>query len=232
MNHYPSTNLLFILRTVLRHFGEFLKEAFGVKFAPHSKKHNMLYFILFGPPGSGKGTQATQLAEKFGLTHISTGDLFRYEIGNNTPLGQEAQSYMKKGELVPDSVTVGMLRNKVESTKDTNGFILDGFPRTIPQAEALDGMLSEKDEEINGLIALEVPDDEIVKRLLLRGETSGRADDANESIIRNRIDVYKKETAPVFKYYEDQGKAHTIFGIGTIEEINSRLSDLMSRLGA
>lgn len=192
----------------------------------------MLYFILFGPPGSGKGTQAVQLAEKFGLTHISTGDLFRYEIGNNTPLGQEAQSYMKKGELVPDSVTVGMLKNKVDSTTDTNGFILDGFPRTIPQAQALDDMLCEKDHAINGLIALEVPDEEIVKRLLLRGETSGRADDADESIIRNRIQVYKDETSPVYAFYEAENKANTINGLGSIEDINQRLSDLMSKLGA
>ena len=169
--------------------------------------NSMINLILFGPPGSGKGTQAAKLVAEFGLLHISTGDLFRYEMGNNTPLGLEAKSFIKKGELVPDSVTVGMLKNKVNATPDVKGFIFDGFPRTIAQAEALDNFLAEKGESISQLIMLDVDDEELVKRLLERGKTSGRADDNDESIIRNRFDVYRKETSPVFDYYSKQDKA-------------------------
>jgi adenylate kinase len=187
----------------------------------------MINLILFGPPGSGKGTQATKLVEKYGLLHISTGDLFRYEMGNNTPLGLEAKSYIEKGELVPDSVTVGMLRNKVEANPDVPGYIFDGFPRTIPQSEALDALVAEKDTQISKLIMLDVADDELVKRLLERGKTSGRKDDADESIIRNRIEVYKSETAPVFDFYAGQDKSIKVNGIGTIDEIFGRLCDVI-----
>ena len=183
----------------------------------------MINLILFGPPGSGKGTQAAKLVERYGFLHISTGDLFRYEMGNDTPLGMEAKSYIEKGELVPDSVTVGMLRNKVEANMDVKGFIFDGFPRTIPQSEALDQLLDEKGTCVSQLIMLDVPDDEIVTRLLERGKTSGRADDTNEEIIRNRIEVYKGETAPVFDYYSQQDVAQKVWGIGSIEEIFERL---------
>ena len=183
----------------------------------------MINLILFGPPGSGKGTQAVTLAEKYGIIHISTGDLFRYEMGNNTPLGQKAKSYMQKGELVPDEVTIGMLRNKVEAHPEANGFIFDGFPRTVAQAEALDAMLAGKDQEVAALIALEVNDDEIVARILNRGKSSGRADDNDESIIRNRIDVYNRETAPVFDYYAQTDKTKRINGIGSIEDIFDRI---------
>ncbi len=183
----------------------------------------MINLILFGPPGSGKGTQAAKLVEKYELLHISTGDLFRYEMGNNTPLGQEAKSYIEKGELVPDEVTVGMLRNKVEANLDVEGYIFDGFPRTIPQADALDNLLAENGNEVSLLLMLDVPDDELVKRLLLRGETSGRADDTDESIIRNRIEVYKSETTPVFDYYAAKGRASKVYGVGSIEEIFGRL---------
>jgi adenylate kinase len=183
----------------------------------------MINLILFGPPGSGKGTQATQLAEKYNLIHISTGDLFRYELGNNTPLGLKAKEYMSKGELVPDSVTMGMLRNKVESLPDAKGFIFDGVPRTTPQAEILDAMLEEKDSAVMALIALIVPEEEIVNRLLLRGTTSGRADDSDEAVVRKRIRVYENETTPVFDYYDKVGKSHKIDGLGTIEEIFDRL---------
>lgn len=183
----------------------------------------MINLILFGPPGSGKGTQAKKLVDKYGLLHISTGDLFRYEMGNNTPLGLEAKSYIEKGALVPDSVTVGMLRNKVEANPDVSGYIFDGFPRTIPQSEALDALVSEKSTEISALVMLEVPDDELVKRLLERGKTSGRKDDANEAVIRNRIEVYKKETAPVFDYYATQQKSVKVNGVGSIDEIFDRL---------
>jgi adenylate kinase len=192
----------------------------------------MLNFILFGPPGSGKGTQAVQLAEKFDLVHISTGDLFRYEMSNNTPLGTKAKEYMAKGELVPDAITIGMLKNKMESTTDAKGFILDGFPRTIPQAQALDDLLCDADQEVTGLISLVVPDDELVKRILIRSETSGRADDSDKNIIRNRIEVYNKETSPVFEFYNVVNKAHTIEGVGTIDEIFGRLCDVMTQLGA
>lgn len=184
----------------------------------------MLNLILFGPPGSGKGTQAEKLIDKYGILHISTGDLFRYEMGNNTPLGLKAKEYMAKGELVPDEVTIGMLKNKVEANPDVSGIIFDGFPRTIPQAEALDAFLAQKNTEVTALVALDVPDEELVTRLLKRGKTSGRADDNDESIIRNRIAVYKTETAQVFDHYNKKGKSKLIPGVGTIDEIFGRLT--------
>lgn len=179
----------------------------------------MINLILFGQPGSGKGTQAAKLVEKYNLLHISTGDLFRYEIGNSTPLGLEAKSYMDKGQLVPDSVTIGMLRNKVESNTMSFGYIFDGFPRTIPQCEALDNLLAERNAHINLLIMLDVPDEEVVRRLLERGKTSGRPDDNDETIIRRRMVVYKDETTSVFGYYEGHGCAIKISGVGEIEDI-------------
>ena len=184
----------------------------------------MLNIILFGPPGSGKGTQAKMLVEKYNLLHISTGDLFRYEMGNDTPLGLEAKSYIAKGELVPDSITIGMLKNKVNANPDVPGYIFDGFPRNINQAEALDDFLAEKGEAVKALLSLQVDDEEIVKRILNRGKTSGRSDDNDESIIRNRIDVYKSETSPVYDFYDAQGKAQSINGIGSLEEIFDRLT--------
>lgn len=183
----------------------------------------MSNLILFGPPGSGKGTQAKGLVDKYGLLHISTGDLFRYEMGNDTPLGLEAKSYIEKGELVPDSVTIGMLRNKVEANLNVPGYIFDGFPRTIAQAEALDTLLKELGKSVDKLIMLEVGDDEITTRLLERGKTSGRADDQNEDTIRNRIAVYRKETSPVFDYYAEQEKSVKVDGVGSIEAIFERL---------
>jgi len=183
----------------------------------------MLNLILFGPPGSGKGTQADNLVEHYDLLHISTGDLFRYEMKNDTPLGLEAKSYIAKGELVPDSVTIGMLKNKVNDNPDVKGYIFDGFPRNIAQAEALDAFLEEKESAVSKLVALDVQDDEIVKRILNRGLTSGRADDNDESIIRNRINVYNNETAQVFDYYAKTDKSVKVDGIGTIDEILGRL---------
>lgn len=183
----------------------------------------MLNIILFGPPGSGKGTQADNLVAHYDLLHISTGDLFRYEMKNDTPLGIEAKSYITKGELVPDSVTIGMLKNKVNSNPDVKGYIFDGFPRNINQANALDEFLTEKGIEISTLVALDVEDDEIVKRILNRGLTSGRADDNDESIIRNRIAVYNNETAQVYDYYAKSKKSQKVEGLGTIEEILERL---------
>lgn len=185
----------------------------------------MKNIILFGPPGSGKGTQAAILMDRFDLLHISTGDLFRYEMGNNTPLGLEAKSFIQKGELVPDSVTIGMLKNKMDKHPEAKGIIFDGFPRTIPQAEALDELLSALNTEVKAVIALNVDEDEIVKRLLERGKTSGRKDDASEEVIRNRIAVYRENTEPVFNYYAQQAKAIKIKGIGTVEEIAEILAE-------
>lgn len=184
----------------------------------------MVNLILFGPPGSGKGTQAGNLVEKYGLLHISTGDLFRYEMGNDTPLGKEAKAYIKKGELVPDEVTVGMLKNKVDANPDVPGYIFDGFPRTIAQSEALDQLMESKGTQISALLMLDVPDEEIIKRLLKRGETSGRSDDMNEDVIQNRINVYKSETSPVFDYYNEKGIAKKINGLGGIDDIFALLS--------
>jgi len=183
----------------------------------------MLNIILFGPPGSGKGTQANSLVNHYDLLHISTGDLFRYEMGNNTPLGLKAKNYISKGELVPDEITIGMLKNKVNSNPNVNGYIFDGFPRTIAQAESLDAFLVEKNSDITALVALGVDDNEIVKRVLNRGLTSGRADDNDESIIRNRIGVYNDETAQVYDYYDKSCKSTKVAGMGTIEEIFDRL---------
>jgi adenylate kinase len=183
----------------------------------------MINLILFGPPGSGKGTQAAKLVEKYNLVHISTGDLFRYEMGNNTPLGLVAKSYIEKGDLVPDEVVIGMLQNKVKANPFAKGFIFDGFPRTIPQAEALDRFLASMDTSISSLIALDVEDEEITNRILLRGKTSGRADDNDPAIIRNRISVYNNETTPVFDHYHSFHKSQKINGLGSIEEIFARL---------
>ena len=205
---------------------KWLKNLFGLS------NPTKLNLILFGPPGAGKGTQAKKLVDIYGLLQISTGDLFRYEIGNNTPLGIKAQEYMNKGELVPDEVTVGMLKNKVEANPDYKGYIFDGFPRTIPQSNALDTYLASKGESVSQLIALDVDDEELVKRLLERGKTSGRADDNNEEIIRNRISVYNSETAPVFDFYEKQSKATKVPGVGSIDEIFERLKDKIDPLFA
>jgi adenylate kinase len=190
----------------------------------------MLNLILFGPPGSGKGTQAEMLVDHYHLKHISTGDLFRYEMKNDTPLGIEAKGYMSRGELVPDSVTIGMLKNAVDANPGVEGFIFDGFPRTIAQAEALDAFLMARGEEITGLVALSVPEQEIVNRILLRGKTSGRPDDNDQAIIRNRIQVYEDETARVYEYYNALGKSHTVNGLGSIDEIFLRLCDVIDDL--
>jgi adenylate kinase len=190
----------------------------------------MTNIILFGPPGSGKGTQASLLVERFGLLHISTGDLFRYEMGNNTPLGREAKRYIEKGELVPDSVTMGMLQNKLDANPNVKGIIFDGVPRTVAQAEILDQQLAARNSEVSALIALNVEEEEIVNRLLERGKTSGRSDDQNEATIRNRIKVYHNETAPVFNFYAKVGKSFNVQGMGSVEEIAKRLADTIHDL--
>jgi len=185
----------------------------------------MLNIILFGPPGSGKGTQATNLIEKYGLLHISTGDLLRQEIKDETPLGQEAKKFIDKGLVVPDDVVIGMISVSARLDENANlkGVIFDGFPRTIAQAEALDRLLEFKKAPITVMLALNVNDEELAARLAKRGATSGRTDDQDESIIRRRIQVYKNETAPVANYYAKQGKLVNVHGEGSIEETFSLL---------
>ncbi len=179
----------------------------------------MINIILFGPPGSGKGTQAAHLAEYYGFSHISTGDLFRSEISQNTALGRKAQEFIGLGQLVPDEITIGMLKNKIDSSPDAKGFIFDGFPRTVPQALALDHFLTSKKQAINLLLSLEVPEDHIVERILKRGKTSGRPDDNDESVIRKRFKVYLDETAVVYDHYARKGVAQKVQGVGNIDEI-------------
>lgn len=179
----------------------------------------MINIVLFGPPGSGKGTQAQNLIEKFNLKQISTGDLFRFNMKNDTELGKLAKYYIDKGELVPDQVTINMLVDELKKPTDTNGFIFDGFPRTEPQAEALDKLLTLKNTEITKVLALDVPEEEIVGRILERAKTSGRADDADETIIRNRFNIYLNETAQVADHYKKVDKFVALDGVGTIESI-------------
>jgi len=179
----------------------------------------MLNLVLFGPPGAGKGTQSQLLIEKYGLIHLSTGDLLRSEISQGTALGLEAKKLMDEGILVPDAVVIGMISHKLDANKDAKGFIFDGFPRTVAQAEALDQLLNGKNAPISGMIALEVTDEELEHRLLLRGKNSGRADDANPEVIRKRIKEYNDKTAPVAGFYKTQDKFKSINGIGSVEEI-------------
>lgn len=190
----------------------------------------MINIILFGPPGSGKGTQAALLVEKYGLEHISTGDLFRYNLKNNTELGKEARKYMDHGNLVPDEVTINMLKQRVLESPEAEGFIFDGFPRTIAQADALLGFMKEQDSAIHALIKLEVSRQAIIDRLLERGKTSGRADDQNVDTISNRIDVYLEETSPVFEYFDKLERSYSVDGLGSIEEISNRLMAVIDHL--
>lgn len=179
----------------------------------------MFNLILFGPPGSGKGTQSEKLIAKYGLKHLSTGDLLRKEISSQTLLGQEAQRFMDKGQLVPDEVVIGMISAALDANPEAQGFLFDGFPRTSAQAEALDRLLELKKAPITVMLALEVGEEELVKRLLKRGETSGRSDDTNENVIRARITEYHNKTAMVAEYYKKFGKVVMVKGEGTIEEI-------------
>jgi adenylate kinase len=183
----------------------------------------MLNIVLFGPPGAGKGTQSAKLIEKYGLAHLSTGDIFRANIKGGTELGNLAKSYIDKGQLVPDEVTIGMLESEVNKHPGAKGFIFDGFPRTSAQAIALDELLAKKDTAITMMLALEVNEDELRKRLLLRGKDSGRADDQDPAIIQKRIDVYNSETTPVKEFYTKQGKYKGIEGIGEVEAIFNNL---------
>lgn len=190
----------------------------------------MINIVLFGKPGAGKGTQAEFLKEKYNLIHISTGDVFRYNIKNETVLGKEAKTYIERGDLVPDSLTIRMLQDEVEKTPEARGFLFDGFPRTIGQAEALDAFLNSKNWEIAATIALEADDEILVQRLLERGKTSGRPDDQDEEKIRNRYQEYNEKTAPLIEYYSAQQKFHAVNGIGSIAEITERLSDVIEKL--
>ena len=190
----------------------------------------MINIVLFGKPGAGKGTQAEFLKEKYNLTHLSTGDIFRYNIKNDTDLGKLAKTYMDKGDLVPDGVTIKMLECEVEKNPTCAGFLFDGFPRTIAQAEALDLFLESKNQSITATVALEADDTILVARLLERGKTSGRTDDQDEEKIRNRYDEYNQKTAPLMDYYKAQGKFKAVDGIGSIDEVTKRLSYVIDNL--
>ncbi len=190
----------------------------------------MKNIVLFGPPGAGKGTQAELLKNKYQLVHISTGDVFRFNIKNETVLGKLAKSFMDNGDLVPDEVTIDMLKDEVENNSDANGFIFDGFPRTKSQAVALDTFLAGKNTGISGMVALEVPENLLIKRLLNRGKTSGRPDDQNETKIRNRFNEYQNKTAVLQEFYQQQNKYFGVNGVGSIEEITKRLQLVFDKL--
>jgi adenylate kinase len=184
----------------------------------------MYNIILFGPPGSGKGTQSEKLIDKYGLVHLSTGDLLRKERQLKTPLGVEAQQFVDKGQLVPDEVVIGMISSALDENAEARGFLFDGFPRTVAQAEALDRLLELKKSDISLVLFLDVNEEELIKRLVNRGKTSGRTDDADENIQRKRQDVYKNETLPVAAHYAKSKKVVNVNGIGGIDDIFSRLS--------
>ena len=190
----------------------------------------MLNIVLFGPPGAGKGTQSQLLIDQYHLIHLSTGDILRGEIAQGTELGLKAKSIMNRGDLVPDEVVIGMIRSILENNLNAKGFIFDGFPRTTAQAESLDEMLDELNTSISTMLSLDVDDDELTKRLLERGKSSGRADDANESIIRNRIKEYNKKTLPLKKFYTQQNKLQSIKGIGSIDSINTKICEAIDQI--
>jgi adenylate kinase len=183
----------------------------------------MLNIVLFGPPGAGKGTQSEKLIHQYHLVHLSTGDIFRANIKGGTELGNKAKQFMDQGQLVPDEITIGMLESEADKHPDAKGYIFDGFPRTPKQAEALDAFLTSKGTAISGMIALEVDEEELRTRLMIRGKDSGRPDDQDPAIIQKRIDVYKNETEPVRDFYMAQNKYTGINGIGSIDEIFDRL---------
>lgn len=192
----------------------------------------MLNIVLFGPPGAGKGTQSERIISNYGLIHIATGDLFRKHLGEGTALGKLAQKYMDQGNLVPDEVVIGMVGDKLDETKSENGYIFDGFPRTVPQAEALDKLLESKEMKISGMIALEVPDQELRSRIKERAKTSGRVDDQDDEKISNRIHVYKSETAPVADFYKNQDKFNGINGVGSIEDISCKIASIIDQMNS
>jgi adenylate kinase len=189
----------------------------------------MFNLILFGPPGSGKGTQSDKLVAKYGLIHLSTGNLLREEISQKTPLGLEAKNFMDKGQLVPDEVVIGMIDSSLEHHKDAIGFLFDGFPRNVAQAQALDKLLELKKTEINLVLALEVSEEELVNRLLNRGKTSGRSDDNNELVIRKRFAVYSNETTPVAEHYKKARKFQSVKGEGSVDEIFASICEAIDK---
>lgn len=190
----------------------------------------MINFLIFGPPGSGKGTQSVKLAEKFNLVHLSTGDMLRAEIAAGSKLGEKMSSIMSKGELVPDEVVVEMIAAKIDKTKGAAGFLFDGFPRTVAQTETLEKMLNDRGMKIDLMLVLDVDHDELVKRLTLRAEQSGRPDDKDPAVIENRIEVYKAKTEPIINYCRERGIYQPVNGMGSIEDIFNRLSEHMSKL--
>ena len=190
----------------------------------------MKNIVLFGAPGAGKGTQAVKLVGKYGFNHISTGQVIRNEIAAQTPAGKQVEECIARGEFAPDDLVIAIVKNFMATHQDVEGSIFDGFPRNTYQAEQFDLLMKEWDSEVDLMLSLEVPDDELVERLLLRGKESGRADDANEEIIRNRIRIYNEQTAPVADYYATQGKHIAIDGTGTIEEIFERLCKAVDTL--
>lgn len=189
----------------------------------------MFNLILFGPPGSGKGTQSEKLIARYGFKHLSTGDLLRAEIANQTTLGLKAKSLMDQGQLVPDEVVIGMIDAAIQANPTVPGFLFDGFPRTVAQAQALDALLLEKGSSIGVVLALQVPEEELITRMIHRAKTSGRADDADEQVQRKRLDVYLRDTLPVAGYYRPFGKVVEVEGVGSIEEIFSRLTSEIDR---
>ena len=189
----------------------------------------MFNLILFGPPGSGKGTQSEKIVDRYGLIHLSTGNLLREEIAEKTPLGLEAQSFIDKGKLVPDEIVIGMISSALDHHKEAKGFLFDGFPRTVAQAKALDKLLDLKKTEISMVLALEVSEEELIKRLLIRGETSGRSDDNDETVIHKRLTVYNNETAPVADHYRKSKKFHAVRGEGTIDDIFASVCEVIER---
>jgi adenylate kinase len=195
----------------------------------HYHFDTMLNIILFGPPGAGKGTQATKLIEKYNLVHLSTGDILRSEIAAGTQLGLEAKELMDKGFLVSDEIVINMIEAKISHNPNAKGFIFDGFPRTLAQAEALDNLLQRLKTPVKATLALEVDNEELTKRILLRGKSSGRADDQDEATVRKRVQEYSTKTAPLKDYYKKQGKLKTVNGIGKIDEIFNALCNEINK---
>lgn len=190
----------------------------------------MKYYILFGPPGAGKGTQAVELSEKFNLCHISTGELLRAEISAGTELGRQAKALIDDGNLVPDSMVESMIEEKFNSTKGVEGFLLDGFPRTVSQAEDLEVMLTKRDENVTGVISIMIPDALVKERIRHRASIEGRADDAKDEVIDNRIRTYHAKTEPLISWYKNAGIYHEIDGTGTIKEVHDRIAELVPNL--
>ena len=190
----------------------------------------MRYYILFGPPGAGKGTQAGTMVEKYNLCHISTGELLRAEIAAGTPLGRQAKALIDDGNLVPDEVVEQMIEARFDTVKDVEGFLLDGFPRTVAQAECLERMLSRRGETLTGVVSIMIPDELVHERIRHRAEIEGRADDASDEIVQHRITTYHAKTEPLIGFYKERGQYHEVDGVGTIEDVHERISSLLDRL--